>query len=323
METGKVQRPQTLTNNWQSHRVKLATVAAFHLGDGALIARARKTFEKQIAANLRPDGSVLDFGMRDALHYVVYYLEPLLIAAYAAKEHGQDWYGFATLEGASLPRSVDWLAPYARDERTHAEFVHSVVPFDRQRREAGLATFQNADWQVVESAQVFALASSFDPRYGPLRDQLIARAEAHVAEPWLLLAAAAPTAGQPPAMSLVGPGLRTDDLEGAVRFYRDGLGMTLAARFSTDLMNEAVMSFGPVRTPPFIFLLRRSVLERCDSASVGTLFHPSSLAASTRPWPAMISPWSLTSTGLVNPNRSIEAAICLTCFLECVRALRA
>jgi hypothetical protein len=26
---------------------------------------------------------------------------------------------------------------------------------------------------------------------------------------------------------------------------------------------------------------------------------------------------------LVNPNRSIDAAICRTCFLECVRALRA
>jgi hypothetical protein len=29
------------------------------------------------------------------------------------------------------------------------------------------------------------------------------------------------------------------------------------------------------------------------------------------------------STGLVNPNRSIDAAICLICFLEWVRALRA
>ena len=55
---------------------------------------------------------------------------------------------------------------------------------------------------------------------------------------------------------------------------------------------------------------------------VGTAFQPSSFAASTRPWPAMISPSSEISTGLVNPNRSIEAAICLTCFLEWVRALR-
>jgi hypothetical protein len=37
----------------------------------------------------------------------------------------------------------------------------------------------------------------------------------------------------------------------------------------------------------------------------------------------MISPSSDTSTGLVNPNRSIDAAICLTCFFEWVRALRA
>ena len=52
------------------------------------------------------------------------------------------------------------------------------------------------------------------------------------------------------------------------------------------------------------------------------LFQPRSLAASTRPCPAMISPSSVISTGLVNPNRSIELAICLTCFFEWVRALR-
>lgn len=44
---------------------------------------------------------------------------------------------------------------------------------------------------------------------------------------------------------------------------------------------------------------------------------------STRPWPAMISPSFETRTGFVNPNRSIERAICLICFLEWMRALRA
>ena len=42
--------------------------------------------KKQIAANLRPDGSSLDFHERDALHYHCYDLEPLLTLAIAASQ---------------------------------------------------------------------------------------------------------------------------------------------------------------------------------------------------------------------------------------------
>src|SRR5258707_7000632 len=48
---------------------------------------------------------------------------------------------------------------------------------------------------------------------------------------------------------------------------------------------------------------------------------PRSLAASTRPWPAMICFSSSTRIGLQNPNFWMLFAICRICFLECVRAL--
>ena len=63
--------------------------------------------------------------------------------------------------------------------------------------------------------------------------------------------------------------------------------------------------------------------EDIGPSIVGTDFMPSRRAASTRPWPAMISPSSDTSTGFVKPKRSMLSAICRICFLECVRALRA
>jgi hypothetical protein len=44
------------------------------------------------------------------------------------------------------------------------------------------------------------------------------------------------------------------------------------------------------------------------------------LAASTRPWPAMISFSSEIRTGLVKPNRSMLVAICRICFLEWTQA---
>ncbi len=38
---------------------------------------------------------------------------------------------------------------------------------------------------------------------------------------------------------------------------------------------------------------------------------PSSFAASTLPWPAMMPPEPSIKTGLIKPNSSILAAICL------------
>ncbi|MET0180762.1 MAG: alginate lyase family protein, partial [Novosphingobium sp.] len=255
METGKVERPQTLTNNWQSHRVKLATLAAFQLGDPALIARARTAFEKQIAANLKPDGPAMDFAMRDALHYVVFSVEPLLIAALAAKQNGQDWYTFRTPQGAGLPRTLDWLAEFARGEKSHIEYANSVVPFDRQRRDAGVAGFANEPWKPAEAAQVFALATVFDPRFAPVRDRL---GSANV-ERWILLYdSAAPAAGASPRppIAMMGAGLRSTDLARSTRFYTEGLGLTVAGNLQTEMYDEVILDFGGSRTPPLILLLK-------------------------------------------------------------------
>jgi hypothetical protein len=64
--------------------------------------------------------------------------------------------------------------------------------------------------------------------------------------------------------------------------------------------------------PAFIANLlsaRTSSGLRCDSFTVGTAAMPSSFAAITRPWPAMISPSSLIRTGLVKPKREMLSAI--------------
>jgi hypothetical protein len=65
----------------------------------------------------------------------------------------------------------------------------------------------------------------------------------------------------------------------------------------------------------------RSSALKCESRTVGTAASPNSLAAMTRPWPAMISPAWLIKTGLVKPKRLMLSAIWHTCFLECRRAL--
>ncbi len=160
----------TQINNWQSHRTKLITMAAVALGDRAMLQQAFGLFKQQIADNVLADGSVTDFHDRDALHYVVYDLEPLVQAALAAKADGGDWL-HATVNGTSLSAALDWLVPYANGERSHEEFVHTRVQFDKDRARVGEAGYSGT-WQPKSSATLFWLAAQLDRRYLPVARQL-------------------------------------------------------------------------------------------------------------------------------------------------------
>lgn len=154
----------TWTNNWQSHRVKLATMAAAAIGDRARLAQARAAFVRQLDANLLPDGEVIDFRERDALHYVVYDLEPLTRAVLAAGRAGEDWTRLKGASGQTLGMALDWLEPFAAGRRTHEEYVHTSVLFDVQRREAGELGFSGL-WKAKTAAALYWAASALEPRY--------------------------------------------------------------------------------------------------------------------------------------------------------------
>ncbi|MBV6748911.1 alginate lyase family protein [Pseudomonas chlororaphis] len=158
-------------NNWQSHRVKLVTMAAAALADRAMLQQAFQLFQQQVADNLLPDGSVFDFKERDALHYVVYDLEPLVQAALATKPYGGNWLTYTAPTGSSLARSLDWLVPYANGQRNHQEFVHTSVKFDRDRANVGEAGYSGT-WEPKSSNKLYWLAAQLDARYVPLARQL-------------------------------------------------------------------------------------------------------------------------------------------------------
>ncbi|CAN5189121.1 alginate lyase family protein [soil metagenome] len=168
-------KPKNFETNWQSHRVKLAAMAAFQTGDAKLIDRARAAFRAQITANLRADGTVFDFHERDAIHYVTYDLDPLMMAALSAQAHGEDWFAWKSALGANLPGALDWLAPYAKGEKVHIEFANSRIQFDRDRAAAGQKEYAPHPWDVTNAVGAYALASLMDPRYRALRDDLVAR----------------------------------------------------------------------------------------------------------------------------------------------------
>lgn len=189
MATGYLEHMEKLscgkdTGNWESHRIKLATLTAYELGDAEMIAKARRYFEEQVKCNVRPDGSVEDFYRRDALHYVVYDLEPLETAALAARAHGEDWFHYTSPSGSSLPGAVKWLLPYTNGKK-HMEFVHSSAAFDAARDRAGEVGY-SGPWDTRNGINTLALAAKLDQRYTQALAQLM-KSTGKLPQPWLQL----------------------------------------------------------------------------------------------------------------------------------------
>jgi hypothetical protein len=159
-------------NNWQSHRIKLLATSAAALGDPQLIAAARHWLMVQVAANIRPDGSTVDFAQRDALHYVTYDLEPLVQAALALSPYGKtNLLEARSSTGSSIAAALDWLAAYAEGRRQHQEFVHTSEPFDIERQKAGLKGY-GGTWDQHNAAALYAYAAQLLPKYRPLAARL-------------------------------------------------------------------------------------------------------------------------------------------------------
>jgi hypothetical protein len=151
------------TNNWQAHRLKIIAMAAFTLGDPAVEQRTLEALKTLMTANLNADGTTLDFLERDALHYHVYDLEPMIRTAMIyQRAQGLDLYHWNTEKGASIAQCVVFLMPYAKGEKTHAEYVHTTVKFDIQRAQnhekghgIGEAFEPKASQKCLELAQFF------------------------------------------------------------------------------------------------------------------------------------------------------------------------
>jgi hypothetical protein len=167
--TRRVGDPSTGLNNWQSHRIKLATAGAYLSGDPALITAAREGFLAHVSGNIGTEGRTYDFNQRDAMHYVVYDLEPLLMAASMAAAHGDDWYGMASSQGG-LAAALRWLEPYAAGDKQHEEFVHSTVRFDARRRRTSTGSprasiLSSPPWQARSMrSRLFARCLPESPR---------------------------------------------------------------------------------------------------------------------------------------------------------------
>ena len=153
-------------NNHHSHSLKIIGHVAFLFPDSGLIRWVVDDTKRHLEVNLNPDGSTFDFHQRDALHYHVYDLLPLVELATAADMNKIDLYGYTTRQKATLEKSIAFLIPYITGEQAHREFVRSTVKFDLQRSAAGDPSSQVGEkWQPSKAKPLFDLAGYFNPRF--------------------------------------------------------------------------------------------------------------------------------------------------------------
>jgi hypothetical protein len=161
-------KSSTGINNWNSHRLKIVGLIGFLLPDQKLIDYVVNGYKQQIADDLNPDGSSFDYKERDALHYHVYTLEPLLVLARAAQMNGIDLYSYQAPSGASLPKSIAFVIPFIEGTQTHMEFVNSTVKFDRDRAAAGEGEYAAHSWDPKAGNGMLWLNYFFDAKMVPL-----------------------------------------------------------------------------------------------------------------------------------------------------------
>lgn len=183
--------PRHFYTNWQSHRIKIAALASFQLGDARLIERTFEDYQKHVATNVLAEGTVFDFHERDAIHYVLYNVDPMMMAGLAAQAHGLDWFGWKNASGTGVSSVIDWLTPYVEGTKTHQEFVHSRIAFDAQRLAAGQTEYAGP-WRPERAVNTLALASLLDDRYAPSLEALLATTDRRPPS-WVVLYRAART----------------------------------------------------------------------------------------------------------------------------------
>jgi hypothetical protein len=148
----EIDKHATAADGRQSQRIKLAAMAAYVTADTGAIGHVESAFTAQLGANVQSDGTVADYAKNDALHSVVFDLEPLVVAALAAHDHGENWYGIHASSGASMASALLWLSPYANGTQTNQE--------------------RAGTWTPRASASLYLYASALDRQWADLAYQL-------------------------------------------------------------------------------------------------------------------------------------------------------
>jgi hypothetical protein len=151
-------------NNWMARRLLIRAVAAVVAGDAEGRAEMPGMLRDFAARNFvaspsgQRDGRTFDFLQRDALHYHVAAVQPLVEVALYAPDLADRTTRAAVLSG------LEFLRPFFLGHAEHIEFARTSVAFDRERRDDGNPAFRNAPWQPAGARVLLRLARAAFPQ---------------------------------------------------------------------------------------------------------------------------------------------------------------
>ncbi len=134
----------------------------------SLMRFAQRGFRTYINTAYFPDGTSADLTQRDALHYHVGGLKPMLSAAINLSKFDTLFklYNYPAPSGASIQKSVAYVVPYARGELERPEWVNTTVALDKERAAAGLAEYQPGKlFDPKEAVPLFEWAVYYQPAW--------------------------------------------------------------------------------------------------------------------------------------------------------------
>ena len=161
------------SNNWMARRLLIRSVAATVAGDGAARAAMPGMLRDFVARNYvtgpsgQRDGRTFDFIQRDALHYHVAAVQPLVEVTLYAPDLVDD------LVRAAIQSGLEFIRPYFLGQQEHIEFAGTSVPFDRERRDDGNPVFRNAPWDPAHGRVVLRLARTVFPEIRGWTEQIV------------------------------------------------------------------------------------------------------------------------------------------------------
>ena len=142
--TKELERKNTPNNNWQAKRLKIIGFIGCIVGDKPLQEFTLNGIKKYISTSYYPDGTSNDLKKRDAMHYHLSGIEPLLDIIINLKKFNKDFdlYSYEDSVGTSIKGAIDYCLPYISGEKTRREWVNSKVELDKRRAAAGLEEYQ-------------------------------------------------------------------------------------------------------------------------------------------------------------------------------------
>ena len=142
--TQEIHRRHTPNNNWQAKRYKIIGIVGCITQNDTLKALAVEGFKTYINTAYFANGTSNDLVERDALHYHIGGLKPLLstFINLARFDTAFNLYYYVSPTGASIQQSVAYVVPYARNEQQRKEWMNTTVALDKERAAAGLADYQ-------------------------------------------------------------------------------------------------------------------------------------------------------------------------------------